>query len=103
MLATRDTIISTLQKDIKDNERLIKLLRNEKQILSDKNADLRSGNIPKTVKDEIVTTTLKGKHSHMTYYFNSVIFIFSEDTTFLRFIKNEISYLNRKTLFILFL
>ena len=66
MLATRDTIISTLQKDNKDNEKLIKLLRNQKQILSDKNADLRSGNIPKTVKDQIVTTTLEGKHSHMT-------------------------------------
>ena len=66
MLATRDNIISTLQKDNKNNERLINLLRNQKQILSDKNADLRSGNIPKTVKDQIVTTTLKGKHSHMT-------------------------------------
>ena len=66
MLATRDNIISTLQKENKDNERLINLLRNQKQILSAKNADLRSGNIPNTVKDQIVTTTLEGKHSHMT-------------------------------------
>ena len=91
MLATRDTIISTLQKDNKDNERLIKILRNEKQMLSDKNADLRSGNIPKTAKDEIVTTTLKGKHSHMTYDFYSATFFFWIYITFLRFIKNVIS------------
>ena len=75
MLATRDTIISTLQKDNLDNEKLIKLLRNQKQILSNKNADLRSGDIPKTVKNRIVEDTLKGKHLNMTCIISRMILV----------------------------
>ena len=66
MLSTRDTIISTLQKENLDHERLEKVLRNQKQILANKNADLRSGDVPKTVKNRIVEDTLKGKHLYMT-------------------------------------
>ena len=77
MLSTRDTIISTLQKENLDHERLEKVLRNQKQILANKNADLRSGDVPKTVKNRIVEDTLKGKHLYMTsrifleYFINS--------------------------------
>ena len=66
MLSTRDTIISTLQKDNLDHERLEKVLRNQKQILANKNADLRSGDVPNTVKNRIVENTLRGKHLYMT-------------------------------------
>ena len=77
MLSTRDTIISTLQKDNLDHERLEKVLRNQKQILANKNADLRSGDVPNTVKNRIVENTLRGKHLYMTsrifqeYFINS--------------------------------
>ena len=66
-IVSKDYLISSLQKDKKDCERLIKLLRTQKQILSDKNFELRSGDsIPKTVKTRIVQDTLKGKHFNMT-------------------------------------
>ena len=62
-IVSKDYLISSLQKDKKDCERLIKLLRTQKQILSDKNFELRSGDsIPKTVKTRIVQDTLKGKY-----------------------------------------
>ena len=66
MLATRDNIICNFRKELNDNDRLIKLLRHQKQILTNKNADLRSGEIPKTVQTRIVENTLKGKHLYMT-------------------------------------
>ena len=65
MLATRDNIICNFRKELNDNDRLIKLLRHQKEILSNKNADLRSGEIPNTVKNRIVENTLKGKHLYM--------------------------------------
>ena len=66
-LASKDKLVLSLQKDKKDDARLINLLRNQKQILSDKNFELRSGNtIPTTVKNRIVHDTLKGKYSNMT-------------------------------------
>ena len=43
MLATRDSIICNFRKELNDNDRLIKLLRHQKEILSNQNADLRSG------------------------------------------------------------
>ena len=66
-LASKDKLVLSLQKDKKDDARLINLLRNQKQILSDKNFELRSGNtIPKTVQNRIVYDSLKGKYSNMT-------------------------------------
>ena len=66
MLATRDNIICNFRKELNDNDRLIKLLRHQKQILTNKNAELRSGEVPNTVKNRIVENTLRGKHLYKT-------------------------------------
>ena len=59
---SKSKLIVSLRKDLKDSERLIKLIRGQKQILSDKNAALLSGDLPKVIKKRIVEDTLKGKH-----------------------------------------
>ena len=71
-------IISSLRKDLqytlkdlKDSERLVKLIKGQKQLLIDKNAALRSGDVPNTVRKRIVEDTLKGNYSNMA----SVLFL----------------------------
>ena len=61
-ITSKSKLIVSLRKELKDSERLIKLIRGQKQILSDKNAALLSGDLPKVIKKRIVEDTLKGKH-----------------------------------------
>ena len=72
MIAELRNIISSLRKDLqyalkdlKDSERLIKIVKGQKQLLIDKNAALRSGDVPNTVRKRIVEDTLKGNYSYM--------------------------------------
>ena len=60
-ITSKSKLIVSLRKELKDSERLIKLIRGQKQILSDKNAALLSGDLPKVIKKRIVEDTLKGK------------------------------------------
>ena len=59
---SKSKLIVSLRKDLKDSERLIKLIKHQKQILSDKNAALISGDLPKTLRKRVVEDALKGKH-----------------------------------------
>ena len=61
-ITSKSKLIVSLRKELEDSERLIKLIRGQKQILSDKNAALLSGDLPKVIKKRIVEDTLKGKH-----------------------------------------
>ena len=85
MIAELRNIISSLRKDLqyalkdlKDSERLIKVIKGQKQLLIDKNAALRSGDVPNTVKKRIVEDSLKGNYSNMAsalFFFNSLCYL----------------------------